>query len=573
MPQAIVAESRAFLQWVADDHMTLLGYRQHDLVEDKGQAALQLVPSSGLGLLRETAEEKLSASFSALPPQAGPRAGAAAGARGDQGQHALYCASRRIYRLHRVKRSQPGRGDRRTPLHRPVHVNRVQRPRVETPLLRGRWSRSPAGPACRRADTWRRPWTTSWRLTARRPVPDVGRGPVQHGARHPRTGRRHGQLRLFLWRDPFDRFVSCLIYVPREAYATDLRLKFQRILMTAFDGTSAEFDVLLSEAVLARIHFRVRTKPGQVPDFERKDIERKLAAAARRWDDELRDALVEAQGEGAGLALFKQWCDIPPGLPRPGRRARAVPDVLKLAGAAGKAPLALALYQTRGAAAGSSVEGIPPVRLRTLLPACCVPTSKATSSMKSRLVLLAGLGADEIVVLRPLPNTSSRSALPSRKPRWQPPVRASRIARMLVSLFQLRFDPQRHDEQGAASQVRAIEKALEKVSNLSEDRVLRQLLALLDATLRTNFWRTGIGHSGAPGPRRQFLSVKLDSAKIPGLPQPVPLCEIFVYSPRFEGIHLRGARWPAAACAGPTGPTISAPRCWAWSRPRWSRTR
>ena len=72
--------------------------------------------------------------------------------------------------------------------------------------------------------------------------------------------------------------------------------------------------------------------------------------------------------------------------------------------------------------------------------------------------------------------------------------------------------------------------------------MLRQLLALVQATLRTNFWRTGVGHSGAPGPRRSFLSFKLDSAQVPGLPEPRPLYEIFVYSPRFEGIHLRGGK-------------------------------
>ena len=161
----------------------------------------------------------------------------------------------------------------------------------------------------------------------------------------------------------------------------------------------------------------------------------------------------------------------------------------------------------------------------------------------NRLVLLAGLTADEIVVLRTYAKYLKQIGFAQSQATIAATLSAHpRIARMLVSLFKLRFDPQRRDEQGAASQVSAIEKALEKVSNLSEDRVLRQLLALVDATLRTNFWRTGVGHSGASGPRRQFLSVKLDSAKVPGLPQPVPLYEIFVYSPRFEGIHLRGGK-------------------------------
>ena len=116
------------------------------------------------------------------------------------------------------------------------------------------------------------------------------------------------------------------------------------------------------------------------------------------------------------------------------------------------------------------------------------------------------------------------------------------IARMLVELFQLRLHPSEHDDAAAAEQVHAIEQALDRVSNLNEDRVLRQLLALIQATLRTNLWRTGVGHSGAAGPRRSFLSFKFDSAQVPGLPSPRPLYEIFVYSPRFEGIHLRGGK-------------------------------
>ena len=133
------------------------------------------------------------------------------------------------------------------------------------------------------------------------------------------------RLRLFVWRDPFERFVSCLVYVPREAFSTDLRVKFQRILLQAFSGTVLDFDVSLSDAALARIHFTVRTTPGQVPAFDRAEIERQLAAAARRWDDELRDALVETQGEGSRLvAVQALGRGLSAGLPRPGRR-RATP--------------------------------------------------------------------------------------------------------------------------------------------------------------------------------------------------------------------------------------------------------
>src|SRR5208283_1574853 len=113
------------------------------------------------------------------------------------------------------------------------------------------------------------------------------------------------------------------------------------------------------------------------------------------------------------------------------------------------------------------------------------------------------------------------------------------IARELVELFKLRFDPAGGAGAGArtAEQVRTIEAALDAVDNLSEDRVLRQYLALIQATTRTNFWRRD-----AAGRRKSFLSFKFDPSKVPGLPEPKPMFEIFVYSTRFEGVHLRGGK-------------------------------
>src|SRR5262249_33470335 len=118
------------------------------------------------------------------------------------------------------------------------------------------------------------------------------------------------------------------------------------------------------------------------------------------------------------------------------------------------------------------------------------------------------------------------------------------IARQLIELFKLRFDPSRSadaarsvDADREAEITKEIRAALERVQNLNEDRVLRQYLALIRATTRTNFWRTD-----AQGRRRSFLAYKFDPAKISGLPEPKPMFEIFVYSPRFEGVHLRGGK-------------------------------
>ncbi|MGL6113218.1 MAG: NAD-glutamate dehydrogenase domain-containing protein, partial [Rubrivivax sp.] len=161
----------------------------------------------------------------------------------------------------------------------------------------------------------------------------------------------------------------------------------------------------------------------------------------------------------------------------------------------------------------------------------------------NRLVLRAGLAAEDIVVLRAYARYCRQIGFALSQAAIEATLAAQpHIARMLVKLFHLRLHPSAHDEAGATAQGNAIEQALDRVTNLNEDRVLRQLLALVRATLRTNHWRTGVGHSGAPGARRSFLSFKLDSAQVPGLPSPRPLVEIFVYSPRFEGIHLRGGK-------------------------------
>ncbi|MFZ2652230.1 MAG: NAD-glutamate dehydrogenase, partial [Burkholderiaceae bacterium] len=415
------------------------------------------------------------------------------------------------------------------------------------------------------------------------------------------------RLRLFVCRDPFDRFVSCLVYVPREAYSTDLRVKFQRVLMSAYGGIGSDFDVQLSDASLARVHLTVRTTPGKVPAVDRKEVEAKLAATARRWDEDLRDALIEAEGEGRGLELFKRWgAGFPLGYRERVSARAAVPDVLKIAGLSAEQPVALALYRPLGAEAGvlgfkfyrwggsvvlsdslpmlehmgvrvlgennhrigaallggaesDSVtialhdfelqatlsEDAEPEALARHFEDCFarVVRGEVENDDFNRLVLRAGLAADEIVVLRAYAKYLKQIGFALSQATIEATLGAHpRIARMLVGLFKLRFDPSANDPQGAAAQVNAIEKALEKVNTLQDDRVLRQLLALILATLRTNHWRTGIGHSGAPGPRRSFLSFKLDSAKVPGLPEPRPLYEISVYSARFEGIHLRGGK-------------------------------
>jgi len=145
------------------------------------------------------------------------------------------------------------------------------------------------------------------------------------------------------------------------------------------------------------------------------------------------------------------------------------------------------------------------------------------------------------------------------------------IAAALVGLFEARFDPTLGSADNTATTQRTTRLApkvlhrrlgevtamIDQVAGLDADRILRGYLNLITATLRTNYFA-----------ERPYLALKFDPGQVRELPRPRPRFEIFVYSPRVEGVHLRFGRSPGAGCAGRTGRRTSAPRCWGWSRPR-----
>ncbi|MEP6678164.1 MAG: NAD-glutamate dehydrogenase, partial [Betaproteobacteria bacterium] len=406
------------------------------------------------------------------------------------------------------------------------------------------------------------------------------------------------RFRLFVRRDPFERFISCLIYAPRENYSTEMRQKWQAILLEAFNGSSSEFNVHLSESKLARILIIVRTSPGHVPDFDARALEARLAEAARLWVDELRTALVAALGEAPGLEVARRFAGAFPAAYREDYDARAaVPDIQMMDGLSEAEPLGMSLYRPLEAGPGMlrfklfragapmtlsdslpmlehlgmrvederpyriAAEGRAPIWMHDLgLLAPIADTEVAVDPLNqvfedafaqvfrgdvesddfNRLVVLARIPAVEIVVLRAYAKYMRQTGFALSQAFIEATLAThAKIAAMLVTLFKHRFDPAGGTGAlaGAADDVRAIEAALESVENLSEDRVLRQYLALIQATLRTNYWV----HDAA-GARKSYVSFKFDPSKVPGLPEPKPMFEIFVYSPRFEGVHLRGGR-------------------------------
>ncbi len=597
IPAAELEEGRAFLHWLSENHFTFLGYRRHDLVVIDGNDALKVVPDSSLGVLRDEAGRQVSASFAALPPAV------------------------RAY-AHRPELLVITKSTSRSTVHRPGYLDYIAVKRFDAsgnvcgedrflglftstaysanpadiPLLRRKTANvvaasgvEPGGHAAKalRNILVNYPRDELFQI-AEEDLLHITMGILQLGDRQ--------RFRLFVRRDPFERFLSCLIYAPRENYTTELRQKWQSILMAAFNGASSEFNVYLSESALARIHITVRTTPGAIPAFDVREVEARLVASARRWSDDLKAALIGALGEAPGLERLRQFADAFPAGYREEYAARAaVPDIAMMTQLTEAMPLAMNLYRPLEALPGalrfklfhlgdpvSLSDSLPMlehmgVKVQDEHPHRVAPQGMPSIAMHdfgllamqanvdvdalhqvfedafgkifrgevesddfNRLVVAAGIAADDIVVLRAYGKYMRQIGFALSQPFIEATLTAhAGIARMLIELFRIRLDPDGGAGAGAraADQERDIETALEHVENLSEDRVLRQYLALILATTRTNFWRRD-----AAGQRRSFLSIKFDPAKVPGLPEPKPMFEIFVYSTRFEGVHLRGGR-------------------------------
>ncbi|NMG43254.1 NAD-glutamate dehydrogenase [Aromatoleum toluvorans] len=593
-----IGESVAFLKWLMDDNLVLLGCRDYELAELDGKPELCIVAGSGLGLLREKEGERQSRSFGALPPE-------------------LKTTLPNLPVLLTVTKSNT-----RSTVHRVGYIDRFSIKRFDAD-----------GHVCgeRRvigllAST---AYSTSPKLVPflRRKVDAViaraGLMPKSHAAkalltileRYPRDelfqieaeelfhqamgilhlGERQ-RTRLFVRCDPFARFVCCLIYVPREHYNTDQRLRMQAVLMEAFNGVSSDFDVQFFESALARVLITVRTRGSAIPPFEVHELEQRIVRATRRWEDELHRVLLEHCGEERGMALLRRYGSAFPAGYREEYSPRvAVFDIEQMESVAGDG-LAMSLYIPLEAPSGRlnfkiyrvgapvplsqslpmlermgvkviderpsdiarqdgqcvwihdfglAYDGAEELDIDTLRPLFHDAFLRAwrgeiESDDFNRLTLLAGLTWREITVLRAYAKHMKQAAFTFSQAYMQQTLAAHpRLARQLIELFSLRLDPARVAERARheATVLAGIDDALNDVANLDEDRILRQFLAMVRATLRTNYYQRD-----ADGAIKPYLSFKLDPRRIPNLPQPLPMFEIFVYAPRFEGVHLRGGK-------------------------------
>ncbi len=604
LDEAEVEQARSLLEWLADDHFTFLGYREYQLEKAGDDDVLRAIPGTGLGILRS--DQDMSPSFGKLPPAVKAKA--------------------REKTLMIITKANS-----RSTVHRPAYLDYVS---VKTFDEGGEviGERRFLGLFSSAAYTESLTRIPMLREKAEKVLAHAGFSPMSHSGKslmdiletYPRDElfqtpveelqpvaeavlhlRERRQLRLFLRKDVYGRYLSCLVYLPRDRYTTQIRERMQDILRQTLGAETLDYTARVSESVLARLHFVVRPAPGQtLRDFDHAELEQRLADATRSWTDDFAAAVHEQFGEEAGTRLTRLYSEaFPEAYKEDFRPPVAAADVRRMEEVADDS-IALSLYAPVDAASDESRFKVfrtgTPLSLSDVLPILsemgvevvderpyqferaagpawiydfglrrkggttavsrelfqesflAVWRGHAESDGFSALVLEAGLPWRSIAILRAYAKYFRQGGTPFSQDYIEYSLLANvPITRKLVALFETKFDPDADlvdadDRQQKIDDLEhSIVDALDGVASLDQDRILRSYLAVIKATLRTNFYqRDG---SGAP---KDYISLKLEPREVPDLPEPRPRFEIFVYSPRVEGVHLRfgpvargGLRW------------------------------
>jgi len=599
-------EGAEFLRWLVADNFIFLGYRRYELLGRTADRTLSLrsVPDSGLGILAAPpGTEPSLVRFADLPPEIGTRATTL------DPVHVTKSNSRSV--VHRNSRMdyigvKIIENDRVVGEHRFLGLFTAasyRRPVTEIPILRRivaeTITASKYAPASHNA---------SELLAAidRYPRDELFLlGPtelLETTSAIVHIGRRR-EVAVFARQEPFGRYVSCLVLLPRDQLTTTLRHRIEDILIEAFSATDIDYTTQVSESVHARLHYTiVHTRGTPMPDLE--VLRAAIAKAAHRWTDELRVALREAFGDAEGSQLHQRYADAfgPAYVDQYSTRA-AVSDVTRFETC--ETDIGVELFRPVGAPGGRLQLKIhrvdAEIRLSDVLPVLqnlgadvlheqphVIETTEGRTfylydfgldvetdhrldmaEIKSRfedaflrawhgeietdsfnrLVLMGGLSWPEVRVVRAYAAYFRQiGARFSARYVADTLVNNLDITRALIELFTIRFDPELSDadrKEGEQSVLARLDGAVEDVVELDEDRIMRSARNLVLATTRTNYFQRT--RSGRPKP---YLTLKFDPAVVPDLAPPRPRFETFVFSSRTEGIHLRagevargGLRW------------------------------
>lgn len=404
------------------------------------------------------------------------------------------------------------------------------------------------------------------------------------------------RLRLFIRKGQYGRFISCLIYTPRDGFSTVLRKKFQQVLCEYVEAQDLEFNTYFTESTLARLYIVIRVSEGSTIKFDAHEIESRLVDLARTWADRLQETLIESYGEEKASSLYSTYMDAFSIAYRDDFSTRtAVSDIEHMETLGGERELSVSFYRaleedphalrfkifrlngdiplsdvlpmlenlgfrvldgrpysviTKDKTkiwvydfsvrySGDKIIELDQVKKQFQEAFYQIWNGAAENDSFNRLVLAVGLGWRSVAMLRAYAKYFKQTGFAfSQRYIKDALVNQPGITRLLVDLFNVRFgiNPEENDIH-EASLTGDILDSLDNVESLDEDRILRRYLDMMGGTLRTNFFQ-----ADANGHAKEYISFKFSPAMIPELPKPLPMFEIFVYSPRIEGVHLRGGK-------------------------------
>jgi glutamate dehydrogenase len=612
------AEAAELLAWLSAGHFTFLGYREYTVVRHEGEPELRPVPGTGLGMLRHDVAD----SVAVTPPG---------------GLHA-----ERTPRLLVLAKSST-----QSTVYRPSYLDYVA---VRTfgpdgQVAReyrfiGLYTQAAYTESITRIPVLRRKLDQMLEAAGLSADSHDGKALIEILEGFPREelfeisaeqltpialdvlglGERK-QVRLFLRPDAYGRYISCLVYLPRDRYTTKVRLRCQEILRAAFGGVSVDYSAMVGNSALARLHVVVQLQPGRpLPRLDTAALQAEIAAAVRSWDEDLAEEAERRLGVERASRLLQVCAEaIPETYKADTSAAEAVDDLTEMLRLReSREPFALRLeiegsdawrvrifrsaspitlsqvlpqlqhmglevddehpYEFGGSISCGPAEGhlakpfwiydfgLKPARGAQALETVVGTEAERATAVRAGfeaaltalwndqteddafngLVLDAGLTWRQVVLLRAYAMYLRQVGVRFSQDYLQRVLRSNpAITRLLVRLFESRFDPAR--QAGAGERCEAIAEelrgALDEVVSLDHDRILRSYLALIEATLRTSYFQR-------PADPAPYLALKLAPEKVPAIPAPRPKFEIWVYSPRLEAVHLRfgyvargGLRW------------------------------
>lgn len=590
------AETVAFLSWLADKHFLLMGFCEYDLVHDEqGKMQLQARQETALGVLGQGRVQPYSTGFANL---------------GETEKEKWLLGERLIL----------NKSERRSRIHRNAYCDLVGIQKFdENGKVIGQWRFIGLYTAQAYLDN-------VWQIPVLRQKADFA---LKHGdfvpSSHKEKTMRYvlqtyprdelfeisapelarmaagiaslserPRVRLFTRIDDFKRYVSALVFLPKEQFSTEMRQKTGQILQVAFAAQDSEFEVQLTgDHPLARVHFMFKTHAATLPDFDTAELENRIQNLMRGWHSDLQAAA--AQNGLGGQITQKYASAFSAGYREAFSPENALEDIVfaeKLAEqpfitrfgdqtSKTEAPYWLKLY-VRGQSPSLS-KTLPVLENMGLTVFAEEPYRLATSEGQiglshfslsladgldnqwlaqettrhnllelfgqiwaghvendrfNALVVGAGLTWRDSVLIRALAKFLKQAALPFGQDYVaQTLLRHGHISAKLAELFHARLHPEQADDNRANAINQELDALLAQVPSLDDDRILNAFRTVILAIVRTNFWQTD-----SKGHLKQEISFKIESAQISFLPKPWPLYEIWVYSPRVEGTHLRGAK-------------------------------